>query len=44
MFNSLGLNYGKFNAWRRTFATFFAVVITLGNISFPIAVLTGVIR
>lgn len=44
MFNSVGWNHQKFNAWKRTFATFFAVVITLGNISFPIAVLTGVVR
>jgi succinate dehydrogenase / fumarate reductase cytochrome b subunit len=44
MFNSLGLNHENFNDWRRTFATAFALVITLGNISFPIAVLTGVVR
>ncbi len=44
MFNSLGLNHVKFNRWRRYFATAFALIITLGNISFPIAVLTGVVR
>jgi succinate dehydrogenase / fumarate reductase cytochrome b subunit len=44
MFNSLGLNHAKFNAWRRVFATLFALVITLGNISFPIVVLMGVVR
>jgi succinate dehydrogenase / fumarate reductase, cytochrome b subunit len=44
MFNSLGLNHPKFNAWRRVFATLFALVITLGNISFPIFVLIGVVR
>ncbi len=44
MFNSLGLNHPKFNAWRRVFATLFALVITLGNISFPIFVLLGVVR
>ena len=44
MFNSLGLNHEKFNSWRRIFATVFALVITLGNISFPIAVLMGVVR
>jgi succinate dehydrogenase / fumarate reductase cytochrome b subunit len=44
MFNSVGLNHVKFNPWKRVFATAFAVVITLGNISFPIMVLAGVIR
>jgi succinate dehydrogenase / fumarate reductase cytochrome b subunit len=44
MFNSLGLNHAKFNAWRRWFATAFALIITLGNISFPIAVLAGIVR
>jgi succinate dehydrogenase / fumarate reductase cytochrome b subunit len=44
MFNSLGLNHPKFNSWRRVFATVFALVITLGNISFPIFVLMGVVR
>jgi succinate dehydrogenase / fumarate reductase cytochrome b subunit len=44
MFNSLGLNHPRFNSWRRIFATVFALVITLGNISFPISVLLGVVR
>jgi succinate dehydrogenase / fumarate reductase, cytochrome b subunit len=44
MFNSLGLNHPKFNLWRRHFATVFALVITLANISFPLAVLTGVVK
>lgn len=44
MFNSLGLNHLKFNAWRRTFAIAFALIITLANVSFPIAVLIGVVR
>lgn len=44
MFQSLGWNNPKFNAWRRHFATAFAVIITLGNISFPIAVMTGLVR
>lgn len=44
MFASLGLTHVKFNPWRRTFATTFAVLITAGNLSFPIAVLTGVVR
>lgn len=44
MFNSLGLNHPKFNAWKRTFATTFALIITLANVSFPVAVLTGLVR
>ena len=44
MFNSLGLNAAKFNAWRRIFATAFALVITAGNVSFPLMVLLGIVR
>jgi succinate dehydrogenase / fumarate reductase cytochrome b subunit len=44
MFQSLGLNAPKFNAWRRYFATAFALIVTLGNVSFPIAVLTGIVH
>jgi succinate dehydrogenase / fumarate reductase cytochrome b subunit len=44
MFNSLGLNHRRFNGWRRIFATAFAVIITAGNVSFPLAVLTGLVR
>lgn len=41
MFNSLGLNHPGFNPWKRIFATVFALVVTAGNVSFPIAVMTG---
>jgi succinate dehydrogenase / fumarate reductase cytochrome b subunit len=44
MFNSLGLNSARFNAWRRYFATAFALIVTVANVSFPIAVLTGIVR
>ena len=44
MFSSVGLTQPKFNRWRRAFATAFAVIITAGNISFPLAVLSGVVR
>lgn len=43
MFQSLGVNNPKFNAWRRYFAIAFAAVIVIGNVSFPIAVLTGIV-
>ncbi len=44
MFNSLGLSHETFNRWKRAFATVFAVAVTVGNISFPIAVLAGVLH
>jgi succinate dehydrogenase cytochrome b subunit len=44
MFNSIGWNHPKFNPWKRNFATTFAVLITAANISFPLAVLIGIVR
>jgi succinate dehydrogenase / fumarate reductase cytochrome b subunit len=44
MFQSLGWNHPRFNLWRDGFAHAFAWIITLGNISFPLAVLTGIVR
>ena len=44
MFNSVGLNHVKFNPWKRIFATAFALIITIANVSFPIAVLIGIVR
>ncbi len=44
MFNSLGINHPRFNPWRRYFATTFALLITVANVSFPIMVLMGVVR
>jgi succinate dehydrogenase / fumarate reductase cytochrome b subunit len=44
MFGSLGLTHERFNNWRRVFATTFAIIITAGNISMPIAVLTGLVH
>ncbi len=41
MFQSLGLNHPSYNAWRRRFAVSFAVVVGLGFISVPVAVLAG---
>ncbi|MCB1008529.1 MAG: succinate dehydrogenase cytochrome b subunit [Acidobacteria bacterium] len=40
-FQSLGWNHPRFNAWRRGFATAFAWIVTLANVSFPISVLMG---
>lgn len=44
MWGSVGLVNPRFESWRRNFATVFAVVVTIGNLSFPIAVLLGVVR
>lgn len=44
IFQSLGWNNPRFNAWRWTFATGFAMVVVLGNVSFPIAVLLGIVK
>ncbi len=43
LFQTMGWNHPRFNHWRRWFAIAFAVVVAGGNISFPIAVLTGLI-
>jgi succinate dehydrogenase / fumarate reductase cytochrome b subunit len=44
LFQSLGWNHPRFNRWRDAFAHTFAWVITIGNVSFPLAVLTGLVR
>lgn len=43
IFQSFGWNNPRFNKWRRAFATGFAAVIVVGNVSFPVAVMAGVI-
>jgi len=43
LFQSLGLNHRRFNRWRQWFAIAFAAVVVIGNVSFPLAVLTGVV-
>jgi succinate dehydrogenase / fumarate reductase cytochrome b subunit len=44
MFNSLGLNNERFNPWKTYFATTFAIIVAGVNISFPIAVLMGIVH
>lgn len=44
MLQSVGLSHPRYNHLRHGFATLFAVVVVAGNISFPVAVLTGFIR
>jgi succinate dehydrogenase / fumarate reductase cytochrome b subunit len=43
LFQSLGINSPRYNQLRRNFAVAFAALIVLGNVSFPIAVLTGIV-
>ncbi len=43
LFQSMGWNSPRFNKWRRGFAIGFATLITVGNVSIPVAVLAGVV-
>ena len=43
LFQSLGLNNPRFNKWRRHAAAGLATVVVVGNVSFPIAVLAGIV-
>jgi succinate dehydrogenase / fumarate reductase, cytochrome b subunit len=43
LFQSIGANNPRFNHWRRYFAVAVAAVVVVGNVSFPIAVMTGVV-
>lgn len=44
LFQSLGINNPQINQGRRIFAAAFAVAIVAGNISFPLAVLMGIVE
>lgn len=44
VFQTLGASNPAYNRWRRPLAAIIAVAIIVANISFPIAVLTGVVR
>ena len=43
MFQSLGVNSPRINAFRRVFAGGLAALVVIGNVSFPVMVLTGVV-
>jgi succinate dehydrogenase / fumarate reductase cytochrome b subunit len=43
LFQSMGWNNPRFNQWRRHLATAFATLVVVGNVSFPIAVLAGIV-
>ena len=40
----MGWNNPRFNGARRSFATAFAAIVVIGNVSFPIAVLAGFVK
>ena len=44
LFQSLGWANPRFNHWRRGFAMIFAAIIVIGNLSFPVAVMTGLVE
>lgn len=44
LFQSLGVNSPRFNLWRKAAAAGVATIIVAGNVSFPIAVLAGVVE
>ncbi len=44
MFQTLGLNNKRWNSLLRGFATIFAVLVVVGNVSIPVAVLAGFLR
>jgi succinate dehydrogenase / fumarate reductase cytochrome b subunit len=43
LFQSMGWNNPRFNRWRSWFAWSFAAAIVLGNVSFPVAVMAGIV-
>ncbi|MEK7426391.1 MAG: succinate dehydrogenase cytochrome b subunit [Actinomycetota bacterium] len=44
LFQSIGWSSPRFNAWRRALATGLATVVVVGNVSFPVAVLAGIVK
>ncbi|MBM3827804.1 MAG: succinate dehydrogenase cytochrome b subunit [Actinobacteria bacterium] len=43
LFQSLGWNNPRFNKWRTSAATGISTLVVVGNVSFPIAVLAGIV-
>jgi succinate dehydrogenase / fumarate reductase cytochrome b subunit len=44
LFRTLGVSHPRYVLLARRFASIVAVVVTVGNLSFPVAVLTGLVR
>jgi succinate dehydrogenase / fumarate reductase cytochrome b subunit len=43
LFQSMGWNNPRFNQWRRAIAIGVATIVVVGNVSFPVAVLAGIV-
>ena len=43
LFQSMGWNNPRFKEWRRHLATAVATIVVVGNVSFPVAVLAGIV-
>jgi succinate dehydrogenase / fumarate reductase cytochrome b subunit len=43
LFQSMGWNSPRFNEWRRSIAAGVATIVVVGNVSFPVAVLAGIV-
>jgi succinate dehydrogenase / fumarate reductase, cytochrome b subunit len=44
LFQSMGWSSPRFNSWRRGLATGVATIVVVGNVSFPIAVMAGIVE
>jgi succinate dehydrogenase / fumarate reductase cytochrome b subunit len=44
MLQTLGASHPRWNALRSAFATLFTAIVVIGNISIPVAVLTGIVK
>ena len=44
LFQSMGWSNPRFNNWRRYLATGIATIVVVGNVSFPVAVLAGIVE
>jgi succinate dehydrogenase / fumarate reductase cytochrome b subunit len=44
IFQTLGVSHPRWNVWRRRLAAAIALIVALGNISIPVAVLTGIVH
>jgi succinate dehydrogenase / fumarate reductase cytochrome b subunit len=44
MLQTLGVSHPRWDLWRNRFAAVFAIVVVLGNISIPLAVLAGLVK
>jgi succinate dehydrogenase / fumarate reductase cytochrome b subunit len=44
LFQTLGISHPRYNQLRFAFATVVAIVVVLVNVSFPVSVLTGIVK